>query len=707
MSVIEQSGKRKAESGAGPPYRPFPLPLSAFRSPLSAAALALILAIAVPVRAQPPQPAIASIFPAGGQKGKTVEATITGREFQGVTGVYLSGPGITGKATPVVNPSTKAVDPNTVRVSLVIAPDAPLGERDFRLVTPGGISNRFRFFVGDLPEINEVEPNSEMKQAQQLPSLPILVNGQITQPDRDFFRFSAKAGQTLVFQAEARRLLPYIPDAVPGWLDACLTLYDSAGKELAFVDDYRFSPDPVLFFSVPKDGEYVLEVRDMLYRGRPEFVYRLRIGVLPCITHVFPLGGQRSAAAQIGLFGVNLPEPTMNLAVPGDSPPVRSVEASGGGLTSNALPWAVGEIPETREEEPNDAPAQANRVGVPVAISGRIQRSGDSDYFVFKARAGQTLVMEVFARRLDSPLDCILTLFNSKGQELAENDDNVDPTESLVTHHADSRLVYTFPAAEDYVLRVRDVQGNGGEEYAYRLVIAPPRPDFALRVTPDNARVARGDTAAIAVNSLRKDYGGEIGLTVQNLPPGFTASDAVIAAGQDQARLTITAPRDVAIPFFSPVIVGTASIGKETVVRKAVGAESVMQAFSYTHVVPAQEFVVAVLEPTPLSLSIGGATKEGLEIRQGGEALVIVKAFRKEGLKGEISLAADSPPAGISLKPAAIPIDKDEVAVTVAVAKEVAVGVRQNLVLTGTLKTDKETFTRFAPAIPIKVVAAK
>ncbi len=700
-SVIEQSGKPKAESGAGPPDRPFP-------PPLSAAALAVILAIAVPVQAQPPQPAIASIFPAGGQKGKTVEATITGKELQGVTGVYLTGPGITGKTTPVVNPNTKAVDPNMVRVSLVIAPDAPLGERDIRLVTPGGISNRFRFFVGDLPETSEVEPNSEMKQAQQLPSLPILVNGQVTQPDRDFFRFAAKAGQTLVFQVEARRLLPYIPDAVPGWLDACLTLYDAAGKELAFVDDHRFSPDPVLFFNVPKDGEYVLELRDMLYRGRPEFVYRLRIGMLPCITHVFPLGGQRSAAAQIGLFGVNLPEPTMNLAVPGDSPPVRSVEASGAGLTSNALPWAVGETPETREEEPNDAPAQANRVGVPVAISGRIQRSGESDYFVFKARAGQALVMEVFARRLDSPLDSILTLFNSKGQELAENDDNVDPTESLVTHHADSRLVYTFPAAEDYVLRIRDVQGNGGEEYAYRLVIAPPRPDFALRVTPDGARVARGDTAVIAVNSVRKDgYGGEIGLAVQNLPPGFTASDAVIPAGQDQARLTITAPRDAAAAFFSPVIAGTTTIGKETVVRKAAGAESVMQAFSITHVVPAQEFVVAVLEPTPLGLSVSGAPKEGLEIRQGGEALVIVKALRKEGLKGEISLAADSPPGGISLKPAAIPIDKDEVAVTVAVAKEVAVGVRQNFVLTGTLKTDKETFTRFAPAIPVKVVAAK
>jgi hypothetical protein len=675
---------------------------------LSAAVVALTLSIAAPSHAQPPQPAITSIFPAGGQKGKTLEATITGTNLQGVAGVHLTGTGITGKATPVVNPNTKAVDPNTVRVSLAIAPDAALGERDIRLLTPGGLSNRFRFIVGDVPEVNEKEPNSEPKQAQRLESLPIVVNGQITQPDRDFFRFTAKAGQTLVCEVDARRLLPYIPDAVPGWLDACLTLYDAGGKELAFVDDYRFCPDPVLICNVPKDGEYLLELRDMLYRGRPEFVYRLKIGVLPHVTHIYPLGGQRSAAAQIELFGANLPEPTMNLAVPGDSPPVRSVELNHNTVTSNALPFAVGELPETREAEPNDTPAQANRVGVPVAIHGRIQRSGDSDYFVFKAQAGQTLVMEVYARRLDSPLDSILTLFNSKGEELAENDDNVDAIESLVTHHADSRLVYTFPAVGDYVLRIRDVQGNGGEEYAYRLVIAPPRPDFALRITPDSARIGRGDTAVIAVTSVRKDgYGGPIQLAVQNLPPGFAASDGVVPAGQDQARLTITAPRDASVPVFSPTIVGTATIGKETVVRKAEGAESVMQAFSYTHVVPAKEYLVAVLEPTPLGLSVLGPPKDGLEIRQGTEALVIVRAFRKEGLKGPVDLAADAPPPGVTFKAAAIPADKDEIAVPVAVAKEAAVGARYNLILTGTLKTGKETFTRFAPAIPIKVVSSK
>ena len=35
------------------------------------------------------------------------------------------------------------------------------------------------------------------------------------------------------------------------------------------MDDFHLGPDPVLIYKVPKDGEYVLEVRDMLYRGRP------------------------------------------------------------------------------------------------------------------------------------------------------------------------------------------------------------------------------------------------------------------------------------------------------------------------------------------------------------------------------------------------------------------------------------------------------
>ena len=85
------------------------------------------------------------VFPAGGQRGKAIEVTVVGKNLQGTNAVRLSGPGITAGVVKVENPTT-------VHILVAIAADAPLGERDVRLVTRGGISNRFRFFVGELPE---------------------------------------------------------------------------------------------------------------------------------------------------------------------------------------------------------------------------------------------------------------------------------------------------------------------------------------------------------------------------------------------------------------------------------------------------------------------------------------------------------------------------------------------------------------------------
>ena len=70
-----------------------------------------------------------------------------------------------------------------------------------------------------------------------------------------------------------------------------MTLYDAKGAELAYADHYRFQPDPVIYCELPRDGEYVAEIRDSIYRGREDFVYRITVGEVPYITSIFPLGG--------------------------------------------------------------------------------------------------------------------------------------------------------------------------------------------------------------------------------------------------------------------------------------------------------------------------------------------------------------------------------------------------------------------------------
>jgi len=675
------------------------------RTRLRRVGIPLIAAIALfgPQRAQaqPPQAVVTFVFPAGAQRGKTVEATINGKDFQNANGARITGPGVTAKIVKVVNP-------NAVQIALSVAPDAEPGERDLRLITPGGISNRVRFFIGALPEINEVEPNTDPAKPQVLPALPILINGQVLDNDRDFFRFAAKKGQTIVCDVQARTLLAYLPDTVPGFLDTCLTLYDPAGKTLASVDRFRHKPDSLLVCTIPQDGEYTLEVRDVIYRGRADFLYRISIGAFPYLTNVFPLGWQRNSTAQIDLRGVGLPTPTMSFPVPADSPALRLVGPVPGGIPSNVVPFAVGDLPEVRETEPNDTLATANRVPMPAVINGRIQQPGDVDHFLVTAKAGQVVMLDVQARRLDSPLDSFLSVMNVQGGVLAESDDFVDPDYPLLLHHADSRFAFAFPAAGDYILRIRDTQGQGGDEYAYRLVVAPPKPDCVLRLVPDMQRVAKGDSVAVTVTAERRDgFASEINLAVQNLPPGFTSSDAVIPAGQPQARLTITAPPDAPLTVFAPVIVGTGTLEKQPFKLTAFGAEDVMQAFSYRHVVPTKEFVVAVIDTSLFSLSTDALPKDGLPVKQGAEAKVLIKAARKDGAKFPITLAVVDAPAGITVKTDPIPADKNELPVTITVPKQAPAGWKVNVILSGTMSTGKETATRTAPAIPIRILPEK
>ncbi len=188
--------------------------------------------------------------------------------------------------------------------------------------------------------------------------------------DVDRYRFEARKGQQLIVAASARELIPYLADAVPGWFQAVVTLYDVTGRELAYDDDYRFHPDPVLHYEIPKDGEYILEIKDAIYRGREDFVYRVTLGELPFVTSIFPLGGPAGAATTVELKGWNLPM-TRVTAQGKDSGKcdLRSVIVDLGNHRSsinnqqsffNHVPFAVDTLPECLEKESNDSP-QARR----------------------------------------------------------------------------------------------------------------------------------------------------------------------------------------------------------------------------------------------------------------------------------------------------------------------------------------------------------
>lgn len=688
--------------------------------------LALLSLLQAPTEiwAQDFAPHIGYIYPADGQQGTTVQVIVGGQYLVDVSDAYVSGNGVqavvlpsetllTGKQAAGLRDrlqqlhqkkqdaqvlkeireirhklavfETSKITPaigETITVQITIASNAPPGNREIRLGMITGLSNPLIFQVGQLPESCEPEPAADddwsgiqksmndpgsrlpSDRANRAPvavSLPTTINGRLLPGEVDRFRFHAQRGQKLVVAASTRELLPYLADTVPGWVQMSVTLLDPKGDEVMSADDVQVRADPMLRYEIPADGDYVLVIKDALYRGRADFVYRIRVGELPYSTDVFPL---RPTVAD------NLPE---ILATPTNLQPVT----------------------------------------LPVIINGRINQPGDTAAFRFEGNAGQTIVAEVMARRLGSPLDSMLILTDATGKRLATNDDCEDKGSGLLTHHADSYLSFTLPASGQYDVHLADTLRKGDPEYSYRLRISPPQPDFALRIVPATINLRANATVPITIYALRKDgFAGAIAVGLKDAPPGFLLSGGTVPANQDKVQCTLTAP---ATPTKIPVslkLEGRATIQGKTMVRAAVPAQAMTQAFAYRHLVPSDELLVAVtgrFAPDSAARIIGTTP---LKVPTGGTALVRFSTPRFSSFDtAEIRLA--DPPEGIAIKNTSWLKDGLEIVIEADAAK-VKPGLQGNLIVAFVAKdptpagapriNPKRVPLGTLPAIPFEVV---
>ena len=606
---------------------------------------------------------------------------------------------------------------------------APPGERELRVYTPSGLSNPLSFQVGTLEEALEMEPNDDhMKPDLQEVPVPVIINGQVRPGDIDHFRFKANKGDSIVVDVQARRIIPYLADAVPGWFQAVAALYDDDGNEVAYQDDYKFHPDPVLFFDVPKAGTYTLSIRDSIYRGREDFIYRIAIGELPFITSIFPLGAPQGSDVDIALTGRNLPQARLTGRLPNEGFEIRHVSVKKDGYRSNQMPFAIGDMRELLEVEPNDSDETAQPISEPIVINGRIQRPGDVDVYSFKGRQGDSVSIEVVARRLNSPLDSYVSLQGPGMQTAVRNDDNVTKDNThlhlgagLVTHHADSYLLHELPATGVYTVKIGDTQSKGGHDYGYRLRVSEAHPDFSLRMEPSGMNIASGGTAAFTVRALRQDgFDGKITLSSGNLPNGFSMSEAVIPKNSDMTRFTITAPREIEDGVVSPQITGMGIVDGKPVTHPAIPVDDQMQAFLYRHLVPAKELVLAPVSSRPPVAFEAQVPKTGIiELPAGQETRIPLKG-RIAGFQKGYSVKLDSPPEGITAEKGWIglkkaggktaagkPVVEKNLAVgsiLLSVDDSVEPGTQLSLVVVAEMKKGREVSYFTAPAIPVKIV---
>jgi hypothetical protein len=226
-----------------------------------------------------------------------------------------------------------------------------------------------------------------------------------------------------------------------------------------------------------------------------------------------------------------------------------------------------------------------------------------------------------------------------------------------------------------------------------------------------------GGIVPISVYALRKDgFDKDIEIVVKDTSSGFKLSGGRIPAGRDSVRMTLTAPSKTPGRPVTLQLEGRVRIGGRTVSRPVFGADDVMQAFLYRHLVPAKELIVLVQKARWRVPPVEIVSDSPIRIPAGGSAQVRVKARRGSILK-EIKLELDRPPDGLTLEN--VSVKSDGLAFRLKAEKDTVQGdFTDNLIVEafreyrpknkdGTLSNQKRRYSMgILPAIPIKVIAA-
>jgi hypothetical protein len=485
-------------------------------------------------------PALAAIDPPGALVGQTTECRLTGTALADVDRFLVSGDGIQVVA---VGPATET----SIGLRVSVMPGAVPSFRALRAVAAAGISNLMLFRLDTLPQSSESEPNDEPARANAV-ALPAAVAGVLQAQDIDHFVFSGRSGQRVTMEVEARRLGSAV---VP-----VLRLFAPSGASLLQSQPLRDGTgDCRLSIVLPADGRYGVELRDAIYAGGATARYRLRFDTGAYATGLFPLGGRGGTTVEVAASGGTLAKPLRKpIALPEEPGAIVEPGVFDGPEGPLLAPGrlVIGEGPEiiARLAGDSQSPSLLTQLPPGTTANGLIDRPGAVDRYAVPAHAGDRLLVDVQAAALGSWLDPVITLFDTEGQQIAENDDRgaraASPGGSPLAR-LDSRLEAVVPAGGVLIVAITDRFGEGGTEYAYRLTVGPPRPDInvtlrlgagplasgALNLRPGTSVSLPFQVAAVGNPPL-------ISVRAEGLPPGVVAAPTTLRLPRP------TAPDDVA-----------------------------------------------------------------------------------------------------------------------------------------------------------------
>jgi len=599
--------------------------------------LFLLLVILLSPAARAASPRLNLITPRGVQRGADRELTFHGSRLGDTQEVFFYQPGLEVKEI------TKAED-GQVTVNVAVSADCRLGEHVAQLRTATGITDYRIFCVGDRPEVNETEPNSEFD-APEAVTPGCTINGTIENEDVDYFVVSLVKGQRLSAEVQALKLGGPL-------FDPYLAIIDQRRFELAAADDTPlFGQDSAVSIVAPEDGQYVIQVRDSAYGGGGNHRYRLHVGHFPRPTAVFPAGGPAGTEMTVRWLGDPNGEFEQAIILPTEvDRPFDLRSSDDQGTTPSAMDFRVTSEPNTLELEPNNGPDTATLAERGTSLNGIVQDAGDRDMFKVTAQQGEVLDIECYARRLGSPLDPVIHVRHVNKKHAAGNDDS---------RGLDGYLRYTFPEEGEYLIDVHDKLNRGGPDFVYRFELTSVQPRLSLGIPRlerngqyrQTVFVPRGNRFATLLTASRSDIGGEVVLDASQLPQGLSMVAEAMPANANVMPVVFEAAADA--PVDGELVSFTGHIPRdEDHVRGVFENQADMvlgppnnRAYLQRHV---NQLAMAVVEEAPFHLEL---VQPNVPLVRNGSMQLKIVATRAEGFTAPINVQLPFRPPGLGTTP--------------------------------------------------------
>jgi hypothetical protein len=209
----------------------------------------------------------------------------------------------------------------------------------------------------------------------------------------------------------------------------------------------------------------------------------------------------------------------------------------------------------------------------------------------------------------------------------------------------DSYLDFTAPTDGEFIVRLTDTRGRGGRDFAYRLTIAPPRPDFTVFLNPANPNVPRGSRVPVTVTAFRHDgFDGPIHVKLTGLPAGVEATDGVILPGHTNVAVTLSASENAAavtsafsVIAEAQVPAATGTVTSETGTSET-GKSEPATSGTVTRTADLERALPLVTVTTAPDVRVVSVEPKVIELEPGKRATVHAKIARGNGFTGRVPL---------------------------------------------------------------------